>query len=157
MNDKGKKITGDLPWLLIAEDDDDNYLFVSKALEKSRLKCKYERVCDGEELLNFLNQNADKMSRDEMERFPDIIFLDLNMPKVDGREALRAIKKDPRFSHIPVIIFTVSRSPEDMWEAYKQGANSFVSKPSTFEGTKEFLNIIYQYWFNVVSLPGYGH
>ena len=84
---------------------------------------------------------------------PDLVILDLNMPKKDGREALKEIKADPGLRRIPVVVLTTSKEEEDVFRTYDLGANSFVSKPVTFEALVEIMKTIGQYWLQIVELP----
>lgn len=134
--------------VLIAEDDPDDRVLIRDALEDSRLLSDQYFVEDGEELLEFLRQQG----RYSQTPRPQIILLDLNMPRMDGREALEAIKRDPKLRPIPVIVFTTSRSQEDITHSYDLGANSFITKPSSYEGMIEVLRTLGRYWFEVVTL-----
>ena len=84
---------------------------------------------------------------------PDLVISDLNMPKLDGREALSAIKADPSLRSIPVIVLTTSKSEEDVFRSYDLGVNSFITKPVSFEGLVEVVRILGHYWFEIVELP----
>jgi CheY-like chemotaxis protein len=109
-------------------------------------------VADGEELMDYLHRRgryADPASSPE----PSLILLDLNMPRKDGREALMEIKSDARLKSIPVVILTTSKAEEDVRRLYELGANSFITKPATFQGLAEMLRTLSQYWFETVKLP----
>lgn len=110
------------------------------------------RVRDGEELLRYLRHGGE-FSRGTQTPEPSLILLDLNMPKMDGREALREIKSDPALHHIPVVVLTTSRAEEDVVRSYKFGVNSFITKPLTFLGLVEAMKVLGRYWFEVVELP----
>lgn len=84
---------------------------------------------------------------------PGMILLDLNMPKKDGREALKEIKADPNLRQIPVIVLTTSKAEEDIYRSYDLGANSFITKPVTFASLVEVMKTIEKYWFEIVELP----
>jgi CheY-like chemotaxis protein len=94
---------------------------------------------------------------------PGLILLDLNMPKKDGREALREIKADPQLKHIPVVVLTTSKAEEDIYRSYELGANSYITKPVTFASLVEVMKTLGKYWFEIVELPlqsvrnGHGH
>ena len=94
-----------------------------------------------------------KFSGDQERARPGLILLDLNMPRKDGREALREIKSHPELHSIPVVVMTTSKAEEDILSTYNLGANSFITKPVTFEGLVDVLKIIGKYWFEVVELP----
>ena len=84
---------------------------------------------------------------------PGLILLDLNMPKKDGREALKEIKQDPRLCTIPVVVLTTSKADTDISRIYELGANSFISKPVSFDSLVEVMKILGRYWFEIVELP----
>ena len=84
---------------------------------------------------------------------PGLILLDLNMPRKDGREALKEIKSDPGLRQIPIVVLTTSQAEEDIFRSYDLGANSFISKPVTFNGLVEAIKDLGKYWFAVVDLP----
>jgi CheY-like chemotaxis protein len=139
--------------ILIAEDDPEDRYLAKKALEVSRLIVDNVRfVEDGEELMDYLYHKgkfADKIAYPT----PGLILLDLNMPKKDGREALREIKANPLLASIPVIALTTSKAEEDILKTYKLGVNSFITKPVTFESLVEIMETLSKYWFDVVELP----
>jgi len=83
-----------------------------------------------------------------------LILLDLNMPRMDGREALREIKADPSLRSIPVVVLTTSRAEEDIYRTYDLGVSSFIAKPVTFEGLVDVMKVLGRYWFEIVELPG---
>jgi len=136
--------------ILMADDDDDDYLLTKKALKESKLLNTLIRVTDGEELLDYLH------ARGEYEKTavrPGVILLDLNMPRKDGREALKEIKADPKLRNIPVVIFTTSMAEEDIYKTYQLGSNSFITKPVTFENLISVMKTLGAYWFEIVELP----
>jgi CheY-like chemotaxis protein len=137
---------------LIAEDDPDDQLLTREALAESRLANTVCFVNDGQELLDYLRQAGPYTERATVR--PDLILLDLNMPRKDGREALAEIKADPALRSIPVVILTTSTANEEIQRAYDLGANSFVVKPVTFEGLVSAVRVLTQYWFSIVRLPG---
>lgn len=140
--------------ILMADDDDDDYLLTKKALKKSKLHNKLIRVKDGEELLDYLNKRGQYADDSTCVR-PSVILLDLNMPRKDGREALREIKSDTKISDIPIIVFTTSKADEDVSRTYRLGVNSFITKPVTFESLIQVMQTLGAYWLNVVELPKY--
>lgn len=138
--------------ILLAEDDDDDYLLTTQAFRDSRLVNAIHRVHDGVELLEYLRREggySDPLTSPS----PSLIVLDLNMPRMDGREALRAIKADARLRHFPVVVLTTSRAQEDIVRSYDLGVNSFISKPVTFHGLVEAVKVLGRYWFEIVELP----
>jgi len=110
------------------------------------------RVKDGEQLMDFLRHRGaygDQRSSPQ----PSLILLDLNMPRKDGREALREIKSDPALRHYPVVVLTTSHAEEDVVRSYELGVNSFITKPVTFQGLLEAVRVLGRYWFEIVELP----
>ncbi|MDY6900120.1 MAG: response regulator, partial [Cyanobacteriota bacterium] len=106
----------------------------------------------GEELMDYLYCRG-KYANPENASPPGLILLDLNMPKKDGREALKEIKTNPTFRHIPVVVLTTSKAAEDIQLSYSLGANSFIIKPVTFASLVEVMKTIGKYWFDIVELP----
>lgn len=130
--------------ILIADDDQEDRQMIQDALKESRLLNPLQFVGDGEALLKTLNEAA---------HLPGLILLDLNMPKKDGREALREIKSNPRLKRIPVVILTTSSAEEDVYRTYNLGVNSFITKPVTFASLVAVLKDVAHYWFEIVQLP----
>lgn len=137
--------------ILIADDDADDRLLARDALHESKLSNDLRMVEDGEELLDYLHQRG-KYTAETAPR-PGIILLDLNMPRLDGREALRAIKTDEKFKDIPVVVLTTSKAEEDIYRTYELGVNSFITKPVTFDGLIDVMQTLGRYWFEIVELP----
>jgi CheY-like chemotaxis protein len=138
--------------ILLAEDDPDDRLLTRRALEKSRLANSIEAVKDGEELMAYLRHEAPYDDPDAAPR-PGLILLDLNMPRMDGREALRKIKSDPDLRRIPVIVLTTSEAEQDILQSYDLGVNAFVTKPVTFDGLADAIQTLGDFWFEIVKLP----
>lgn len=136
--------------ILMADDDDDDFLLTQKALKKSKLLNKLIRVKDGEELLDYLHNRGKFKGKAER---PGVILLDLNMPRKDGREALKEIKSDDNLNSLPVVVFTTSKAEEDIYRSYKLGVNSFITKPVTFESLINVMQALGKYWFEIVELP----
>jgi CheY-like chemotaxis protein len=147
MSDIGSPIT-----ILMADDDIDDRMLTQEALEESRVRNNLYFVEDGEELLDYLNRRG-KFADAEQAPRPGLILLDLNMPRKDGREALREIKANPDLRRIPVVIMTTSKAEEDIFRSYDLGANSFITKPVTFERLVELMRTLGQYWIEFVELP----
>jgi len=139
--------------ILMADDDDDDRMLAKKALRGSRLANDMRFVVDGEDLMRYLRRKPPYANGLGAPR-PGIILLDLNMPKMDGREALSEIKADPDLRQIPVVVLTTSRAEEDVVRTYDLGVNSFITKPVTFEGLVEVMQALSRYWFEIVDLPG---
>lgn len=140
--------------ILMADDDDDDFLLTQKALKASKLLNKLVRVSDGEELTDYLMKKGDYADK-PVER-PGLILLDLNMPRKDGREALKEIKEHEDLRDIPVVVFTTSKAEEDVYRSYQLGVNSFITKPVTFNNLLEVMSSIGRYWFEIVELPKHG-
>ncbi len=138
--------------ILMADDDEDDIMLTQKALKKGKLLNNLISVRDGEELLDYLQYRGEYTDASKAPR-PGIILLDLNMPKKDGREALKEIKADPDLREIPIVVFTTSKAEEDIYRSYKLGVNSFITKPVTFDSLIEVMQTLGKYWFEVVSLP----
>lgn len=138
--------------ILMAEDDNDDFLLTKEAFEESRIMNKLYRVKDGEELMDYLLMRGDYAGGKNAPR-PSIILLDLNMPRKDGREALREIKADPGLCSIPIIVLTTSRAEEDMLASYQSGVNSYIRKPVNFDDFRKSVRLLERYWFEVVELP----
>jgi CheY-like chemotaxis protein len=136
----------------MAEDDEDDCLLAREALVESRLANDLRFVKDGEELMDYLHRRG-KYSRVSDAPRPGLILLDLNMPKKDGREALKEIKSDPNLRQIPVVVLTTSKAEEDIYRIYDLGANSFITKPVTFSSLVEVMKTLGKYWFEIVELP----
>ncbi len=137
--------------ILIAEDDPDDRMLAIDAAREGQLASQVEFVEDGERLLEYLHSIGAKPGSDKP--MPRLILLDLNMPKMDGREALRAIKSDPALRRIPVIVFTTSSAEEDIATSYDLGVNSFIIKPASFERLVDVMRSIKSYWIDTVALP----
>ena len=138
--------------ILIADDDADDRMMASEALEESRLANDLRFVEDGEELLDYLYHRGRFAGADDSPR-PGLILLDLNMPRKDGREALREIKSDPGLRSIPVVVLTTSKAEEDIYRTYDLGVNSFITKPVSFEGLVAVMREVGRYWIEIVELP----
>jgi CheY-like chemotaxis protein len=136
--------------ILMADDDEDDRDLARLAMQEGRLANDLRFVHDGEELLDYLH-HRDRFAGDSPR--PGLILLDLNMPRKDGREALKEIKADPELRHIPVIILTTSKAEEDILRSYDLGANGFITKPVTLDGLIEVMKVIRRYWFEIVELP----
>ena len=138
--------------ILIAEDDDDDYLLTQKAFESAHPDIPLLRVRDGVELMDFLLGRGPS-GAGAAKQAVILILLDLNMPRKDGREALREIKSHPGLKHLPVVVLTTSQDPEEVAAAYDRGANSFIRKPSGFAQLVKAVDALKTYWLDVVELP----
>lgn len=138
--------------ILVADDDTDDRLMIAEALRESRLANDIRFVENGEELMQYLERKGEYQNEETSPR-PGIILLDLNMPKKDGREALREIKADPKLRGIPVVVLTTSKTEEDIYRTYDLGVNSFITKPVTFDALVSITRSLGHYWFEIVALP----
>ena len=138
--------------VLYAEDDDDDYLLVKDAFEEAGVKAELRRVKDGEELMEYLFHRGRYENSQDTPRVA-LVLLDLNMPKKDGREALREIKSHPQLRRLPVIVLTTSRAEEDVFRAYDMGVNSFIRKPIHFDKFVEMAQGLAKFWLEVATLP----
>jgi len=147
MNRHGRPIT-----ILMAEDDPEDRMLVREAWEESRLANELRFVENGEELMDYLYHRGQYANPIDSPR-PDLILLDLNMPKKDGREALKEIKADPNLRRIPIVVLTTSKAEEDILRTYDLGVNSFITKPVTFESLVDLMRTLGKYWLEIVELP----
>jgi CheY-like chemotaxis protein len=127
-------------------------MLVRDALEESRLANMVHFVEDGEELMDYL-RNRGKYADKNQYPSPGLILLDLNMPRKDGREAVKEIKSDPYLRIIPVVVLTTSKAEEDILKTYDLGVSSFITKPVTFSSMVEIMRTLGKYWFEIVELP----
>ena len=146
------KANGNPIVILMADDDADDRMLTHDALEESRVLNELRFVEDGEELMDYLTRKGKYSNPDDSPR-PGLILLDLNMPKKDGREALKEIKSDPNLRRIPVVIMTTSKAEEDIFRSYDFGASSFITKPVTFDRLVELMRTLGEYWVEFVELP----
>ncbi len=147
MKKHGEPIT-----ILMADDDADDRRLTRDALEESRLANDLRFVENGEELLDYLRHQG-KFADLEAYPRPGLILLDLNMPRKDGRTALKEMKADPDLRQIPVTVLTTSKADEDIFRSYDLGVNSYIVKPVTFEALVDILQTLEKYWFEIVELP----
>lgn len=141
--------------LIIAEDDEDDYFLTKSAFEKAGLRNDLVWVKNGEELLDFLKGRG-AYAGAPAGNAARLVILDLNMPRMDGREALARIKDDPELRRIPIIVMTTSNAEEDVVRSYDLGACSFIHKPVTFADFVTAANLLRCYWLEMVELPDAG-
>ena len=135
--------------ILLVEDSPADVLITREAFAEFKIVNTLHVAEDGVEAMAFLNQDGKYASVPR----PDLILLDLNLPRKNGREVLAEVKGDPRLKNIPVVILTTSHSERDVLEAYDQHANCYIVKPVGFENFVEAVKTIHQFWFSVVTLP----
>ena len=138
--------------ILVAEDDADDRMLLKDAFSASSLPNELRFVEDGEQLLAYLRREGEFADPGEAP-IAGLIILDLNMPKMDGREALTIIKNDEVLKSIPVVVLTTSAEEDDVYYAYTLGVSSYISKPVTFEGLVNVVQVLNKYWLEVVELP----
>lgn len=138
--------------ILVADDDPDDRLLIDDAFAENGVTNPVHTVCDGEELMDYLHRRG-RYGQLKNEPFPGVVLLDLNMPKKDGRTALKEIKEDPKLRCIPVVVLTTSKAEEDVVRTYGLGVSSYITKPLTFEGLCEVVRVLSQYWGEIVALP----
>lgn len=137
--------------ILLADDDADDRYLIKSAFEDCRLTNPLHFVEDGVELMDYLLGRGDYQT--SANPTPGLILLDLNMPRKDGREALREIKDHPQLRSIPIIILTTSKSDEEIVKTYLDGANCFITKPVNFEDLMEVVGSIGKFWLEIASIP----
>ena len=135
--------------ILLVEDNKGDIRLTQEAVKESKLLINLSVVMDGVEAIEFLRKNG--KYKDEIR--PDIILLDLNLPKMDGRQVLADIKNDPDLKLIPVVILTTSRSEEDLLKSYGLHANCYINKPLEFEQFIQVVQKIEDFWLTIVRLP----
>jgi CheY-like chemotaxis protein len=136
--------------ILLVEDDPGDVMLTREAFEHSRLTNRLSTASNGEEALRFLRQEGEFAGSPR----PDLILLDLNLPRLDGRELLAIVKSDPALRQIPVVVLTTSQADEDIYRSYDLHANAFVTKPVDFEKLVAVVGQIDTFFFTVVALPG---
>ncbi len=135
--------------ILLVEDNEGDILLTKKAFEKGKIMNQLHVTRDGEEALDFLF----KRGNFENAPTPDMILLDLNMPKLNGQEVLKTIKENPALKCIPVIVLTTSNADEDILKSYQLHASSYIRKPVDFKQFGEVIQKLQDYWFTIVRFP----
>ncbi|MGD9650680.1 MAG: response regulator [Dongiaceae bacterium] len=136
--------------ILMVEDNQDDYEATMRAFKKANLYNPVSWCKSGQEALNFLQTNSGNSNR------PGLILLDLNMPGLDGRKTLQAIKENPATKRIPVLILTTSADERDVQACYQMGANTYIQKPVSFDGLISAIHRLKEYWFEIALLPKDG-
>lgn len=139
--------------ILVCDDDEDDRMLTQKAIEGAHISNTLRFVEDGEELLDYLQQRGRYGGETGLAPRPGLILLDLNMPRMGGREALKLIKGDSTLSDIPIVVLSTSSNDEDVVRSYQLGVNSFITKPVTFTGLVEAMHVLGRYWLEIVELP----
>ena len=137
--------------IVMAEDDLDDRLLIKDALAESNWPADLRFVDNGEEMMAYLTRTGKYANADAPR--PNLILLDLNMPRKDGREVLREMKTHGELKRIPVVVLTTSKADTDIEKTYELGANSFISKPIEFDSLVKLMRLLAQYWLKTVELP----
>lgn len=147
-----KKVLRNRRCILVADDDADDRELIKVAFDESGADVELLFVENGEELMFYLSRQG-KYADEEKYPFPSIILLDLNMPRKDGREALREIKENTNLKWLPIVILTTSTEAKDISKCYELGVNSYTIKPANFSELVTFTRMLHTYWFTIVQLP----
>ena len=138
--------------ILMADDDADDRQLTQEAFDESKLANDLRFVENGEEVFEYLNR-VGRFADPKTSPWPSLLLLDLNMPRMDGREVLQRMKADPKYSTIRVIVLTTSKAEEDIVRSYQLAAASYITKPVTFESLVQVIQALGRYWFEIVELP----
>lgn len=141
--------------ILIAEDDPDDRQLTREAFEESKLVSDLRFAVDGVEVFEYLNRTG-KFADPQTSPWPSLLLLDLNMPRMDGREVLEKLKANPQYSPIRVIVMTTSKDEEDILRSYRLSAASYITKPVKFESLVDIVQTLGRYWFEIVELPNHA-
>ena len=142
--------------ILVCDDDEDDRMLTRLALEGAHISNELKFVKDGAALLDYLKQRGEFAGETGDAPRPGLILMDLNMPNLDGREALKRIKDDPSLRDIPVVVLTVSRLGRDLIESFELGVTAFIQKPVTLTGFLEAVKVLDRYWLEIVELAPRG-
>ena len=135
--------------ILLVEDNPGDARLMEEALKEGKVRVNLHRAQDGEEALRFVRREGEYSAAPR----PDLILLDLNLPKRDGREVLQELKEDPRLKRIPIVVMTTSKSDEDVIKCYDLHANSYIQKPVNLDSFIEVIRSVENFWLTVVKLP----
>lgn len=138
--------------VLLVEDDEDDVRLTQRAFIKGKIMNKLYVVNDGEEAMDFLEHRG-RYTDPQNAPEPGVILLDLNMPRMDGREVLKEIKSSEKLRHIPVVILTTSSQENDVCNCYEYGANTFITKPVEFDKFLKAVVSLGEYWLDIARLP----
>lgn len=146
------KLKEELAPILLVEDDPDDIEITKRAFKENNIENPLVVVRDGAETLEYL-KNTGRYAGRKNAPLPSLIFLDLNIPRIDGREVLKEIKQDPTLRFIPTVILTTSKFEEDIFKSYDNGANSYITKSLQFKDFSRMINIVSQYWMEIAEVP----
>lgn len=138
--------------ILVADDDPDDRQLTKEAFDEAKLTNDLRFVEDGVEVFDYLNRRG-KFADPKSSPWPSILLLDLNMPKMDGREVLQKLQEGDRYRTIRVIVMTTSKAEEDILRSYRLAASSYITKPITFEALVQVVQALGRYWLEIVELP----
>ena len=144
-----KKFNGVPAIILLAEDNDADVRLTQEALLDGQINNEIHRVKDGVEAMEFMRRQGEYEDAPR----PDIVLLDLNMPRMDGREVMTEMSKDPHLASIPVVVLTTSEAEADLVKSYSLKANCYITKPVDFEQFVNVVRSIEHFWFSIVRLP----
>ncbi|MGD0643462.1 MAG: response regulator [Candidatus Bathyarchaeia archaeon] len=144
-----KKIEAITVDILLVEDNPGDVRLTKEALKDAKVLNEIHVAKDGVEAMEFLNKQGSFAEAPT----PDLILLDLNLPRKDGREVLAEIKKDSKLKHIPVVILTTSKADEDIIKTYDLHANAYITKPVDLNRFVEIMHVMEEFWFTIVKLP----
>ncbi len=139
--------------IVVADDDEGDRYLIQKAMEDSGVEGEVQFLEDGQVLVDRLNQALATTAASGTSTLPSLILLDLNMPRLDGRDVLKIVKTHPDLKRIPVVIMTNSRNPQDVESTYRDGANSFFTKPLDYTGLVGLMTLLKTYWLERATLP----
>lgn len=135
--------------ILLVEDSDDDVELTKLGFARAKFACKLHHVPNGEECMSFLRKQGPYAGVPT----PDLILLDLNMPRMDGNEVMEEIAGDEKLRHLPIVVLTSSKAEEDILRSYKLRCSSYLVKPINFEGFAKMVQSLTDYWFTLVTLP----
>lgn len=135
--------------ILLVEDNEGDIVLTKEAFEEAKIKNSISVVRDGWEAIQFLEKNEEYKNEEE----PDLVLLDINLPKVNGHKVLKHIKNHPELKHIPVIMLTTSSDETDVIKSYENHSNCYITKPVDISNFLEVISSIESFWISIVQLP----
>ena len=135
--------------ILLVEDSDDDVELTRLGFKRARFAVRLHHVANGEECMSFLRKEGKYAAMPT----PDLILLDLNMPRMDGNEVMEEVSRDEALRHLPIVVLTSSKAEEDILRSYKLRCSSYLVKPINFEGFATMIQSLSDYWFTLVTLP----
>ena len=139
--------------IFVADDDEGDRFLIQKAMEDSGVNGDIQFLEDGQLLIDRLNGQLAATPEAAARKLPCLILLDLNMPRMDGRDVLKVVKNHPDLKRIPIVVMTNSKNPQDVENTYRDGANSFFTKPLNYSDLVGLITLIKTYWLETASLP----